>query len=235
MLISSCGLQGRDAGGEGAWDESDIARLSKYEAQLDELESGLEEVGVYRTILDNELQYTRGLDRQDEELIDNSFWPDAEASYGEKIDMETFAEWANEEHAKKAAHQHHVTGISLDINGDTAHAESYIIYSSDMDRDTSRDTGGAPTPGRIPEGTYATLGSGRYLNRYEQREGDWKIRVHEYVHEISMRLEAVDLCAVSCLGRWDTSDISYLRPLQPLSEEERRRRKEKGRNPHAPK
>ena len=95
------------------------------------------------------------------------------------------------------------------------------------------DTAGVATPGRVPPGTYATLGSGRYVNQYVRRNGEWKLLVHEYVHEVSMRLEAVDLCAVGCLGRWDTSDISYLRPLQPLSADERRSRALRGKSPHA--
>jgi hypothetical protein len=78
----------------------------------------------------------------------------------------------------------------------------------------------------------ATLGTGRYVNRYERRNGEWRLIVHEYVHDISMRLEAVDLCATGCLGRWDTTDISYLRPLQPLTVEERRARAELGKTPH---
>ena len=57
--------------------------------------------------------------------------------------------------------------------------------------------------------------------------------VHEYTHDISMMLQAVDLCATACLGRWDRSDISYLRPLNPLSAEERAARAAQSRSPHA--
>ena len=102
-----------------------------------------------------------------------------------------------------------------------------------MQRNKSLDTDGIPTPGRAVVGSFATLGTGRYVNRYERRDGDWRMIVHEYVNDISMRLEAVDLCATGCLGRWDSSDISYMRPLQPLTVEERRQRSEAGTMPHA--
>jgi hypothetical protein len=46
-----------------------------------------------------------------------------------------------------------------------------------------------------------------------------------------MRLPAVDVCADGCLGRWDASDISYRRPLEPLSADERRARVEQGKTP----
>jgi hypothetical protein len=52
------------------------------------------------------------------------------------------------------------------------------------------------------------------------------------VNDISVRLEAVDLCASGCLGRWDSSDISYLRPLESLTTEERRVRAEQSQTPH---
>lgn len=235
LALAAAGVLGYSltAAQSGAGDEGALARLSALEARLAELESALQPAADYRAIRDNGLQYTRGLDRHDEALINGVFWPDADVSYGELIDMDELAVWANESHAEYAAHQHHVTGLSLDIDGDTAHEEGYILYSSDLERDRSLDTDGAPTPGRVVPGSFATLGSGRYVNRYERRDGEWRIRVHEYVHDVSLRLEAVDVCATGCLGRWDRSDISYLRPLQPLSGEERQRRVERGMNPRA--
>jgi hypothetical protein len=217
-----------DAGGQ-----VDPATLSALEARLAEMESAVQSMADHQGILENELQYTRGLDRHDETLITDSFWPDALASYGTLVDIEGLAVWANEGHSNSAAHQHHVTTLSLDIDGDTAHEEGYILYSSDMPRNKTLDAEGAPTPGRAVPGTLTTLGTGRYVNRYERRNGDWRMIVHEYVHDVSMLLETVDLCATNCLGTWDSSDISYLRPLRPLSVEERRERAERGMTPRA--
>lgn len=220
--------------GGGSWSEEDHeAAMNVLVQQIADIESDLERVNGYVAIHDNELQYTRGLDRHDGGLINESLWPDAEASYGRLVTMDELATWANDSHADYATHQHHVTGLTTDIDGDTAHVESYIMFSSDTPRDKSRDAEGVPSPGRIPSGAKASLGTGRYLNRYERRDGAWKSRVHEYVHEISMRLQAVDLCAKGCLGRWDKTDISYLRPLRPLSEMERQRRAEESRRPRA--
>jgi hypothetical protein len=214
-------------------DTADLELLASLEARLGEIESQLMHVADYRAVLDNELQYTRGLDRHDEGLINASFWADAQASYGTLVSMDELAVWANESHAASAAHQHHVTTLTLDVDRDTAHEEGYILYSSDARRDTSFDSEGVPTPGRVVAGSFATLGTGRYVNRYERRDGEWRMIVHEYVHDISMPLEAVDLCARGCLGRWDSSDISYLRPLRPLSRRERAQRAEQGTMPRA--
>lgn len=217
----------------GATDTASPEALAALDARLGALESDVADMTTYQAILDNELEYTRGLDRHDEALERAVFWPDAAISYGTAVPYEELAAWANASHANSAAHQHHVTGLTLDVEGDDAHEEGYILYSSDVQRDRSHDTAGTPTPGRVVAGSFATLGTGRYVNRYERRGGDWRMIVHEYVHDISLRLQAVDLCADGCLGRWDSTDISYLRPLQPLTVEERRARADDGKTPRA--
>ena len=207
--------------------------LAALDARLAALEADVAAMATYQAIWENELEYTRGLDRHDEALERAVFWPDAGISYGTAVPYEELPAWANAGHADSAAHQHHVTGLTLDVDGSTAHEEGYILFSSDMARDKSLDTPGLPTPGRAVAGSFATLGTGRYVNRYERRAGEWRMIVHEYVHDISLRLAAVDLCAEGCLGRWDRSDISYLRPLRSLTEGERRARAEQSRTPHA--
>jgi hypothetical protein len=182
-------------------------------------------------ILRNEMKYTRGLDRHDATLSDDAFWPDAVITYGKVIPVNEIGSWSNDLHSKRAAHQHHVTGLTLDIKGNTAHEEGYILFSADEQRDTHFDTNGTPSPGRVLKGTRATLGTGRYVNRYERRDGEWKMVVHEYVNDLSVSFEPVDLCATGCMARWDTSDLSYQRPLQPLSDSERRQRIERGKKP----
>jgi hypothetical protein len=224
---------GVDPATTGGPDAADLAMLDALEARVAQIEADLKPEADYRGILDNELQYTRGLDRHDEEMISTVFWPDARVSYGELVSMDEMAAWANAGHADSAAHQHHVTGLILDVDGDTAHEEGYIFFSSDMERDTSFDTVGAPTPGRAATGSLTTFGTGRYVNRYERRDGEWRMIVHEYVHDISLMLEPTDLCATACLGRWDRNDISYMRPLRPLSVEEREQRARAGAQPKA--
>lgn len=209
----------------------DLAELRALNAQLGEIEAALEGISTYEAIWENELRYTRGLDRHDLDLERPVFWPDAAISYGSLLNLEDIDTWANVSHANNAAHQHHVTGLTLDVQGDVAHEEGDILYSSDVVRDTSLDVPGTATPGRAVAGSKATLGTGRYVNRYERRNGEWRMIVHEYVHDVSLRLDAIDLCATGCLGRWDRTDISYLRPLEPLTVEERQRRAEQSKTP----
>lgn len=210
----------------------DLSALRAVEARVAKLEADVAPMATYQAIWDNELNYTRGLDRHDPDLMPKSFWAEASISYGSPVKVADIVSYANGGHSNAAAHQHHVTGLTLDVDGNTAHEEGYILYSSDMPRDKSFDTPGEPTPGRALGGRKATLGTGRYENRYERRDGAWRMIVHEYTHDISMKLTPVDLCATACLGRWDRSDISYLRPLNPLSTEDRAARAEQSRRPH---
>ncbi|MEJ0034775.1 MAG: nuclear transport factor 2 family protein [Gammaproteobacteria bacterium] len=216
---------------DGEKSEVDAAALASAEKQVAELESAVRQVADDSAILQNELKYTRGLDRHDEKLSRDAFWPDAIITYGNVIPPNDIGTWANSVHSKRAAHQHHVTGLTLDVDGDTAHEEGYILFTADVQRDTSADTNGVPSPGRVLRGSKATLGTGRYVNRYERRDGQWKMAVHEYVHDLSVSFEPVDLCATACMGRWDPADLSYQRPLQALSESERGQRIERGKKP----
>jgi outer membrane murein-binding lipoprotein Lpp len=213
--------------------DADAATLASLDAQIAGLESDVKQVADDSAILQNELKYTRGLDRHDEKLTRDAYWPDAVITYGNVVPVDEIGSWANSVHSKRAAHQHHVTGLTLDVEGDTAHEEGYILFTADVQRDTRFDTNGVPSPGRVLKGTKATLGTGRYINRYERRDGQWKMAVHEYVHDLSVSFEPVDLCATACLGRWDTSDLSYQRPLQALSDTDRRQRIERGKKPTA--
>src|SRR5512134_1221359 len=75
----------RRAGDEAA---GEMAALSALDAKLAALEADVANVAAYEGIWENELQYTRGLDRHDETLIRNVFWSEAKASYGTLIDVE---------------------------------------------------------------------------------------------------------------------------------------------------
>jgi outer membrane murein-binding lipoprotein Lpp len=213
--------------------DADASALASLDMQLGGLESDVRQVADDSAILQNELKYTRGLDRHDETLARDAFWPDAVITYGNVVPVNEIGSWSNSLHSKRAAHKHHVTGLTLDITADTAHEEGYILFTADVQRDTRFDTAGIPSPGRVLPGSKATLGTGRYINRYERRDGQWKMIVHEYVNELSVSFQPVDLCATACIGSWDTSDLSYQRPLQPLTESERRERIERGKKPTA--
>ena len=75
---------------------------------------------------------------------------------------------ANDLHATSfRGHQHHITTQTVEIDGDTAHAESYIL--------------GVLT--RKGDGEVSDIAGGRYLDRLERRDGEWRIRARRGIGE----------------------------------------------------
>jgi len=138
--------------------------------------------------------------------------------------------------AAYAHHQHHITGQTIDIQGTTAHVESYVWFIA-VPRDTRKDTPGPrATPGRPLVSEDTQLGSGRYIERWEKRDGEWKILVREYAHDVNTFGKTDDYCGRRpCLTRWDKQDLSYVRPLEPLTSEERRALSESNKEIHGAK
>lgn len=152
-------------------------------------------------IRDATLRYTRGLDRHDTELLLSAYHPDARDDHGGFIgSREGFAEVNNALHARHwARHQHHMTNQTIEIDGDSAHAETYVIVNLVR-----------------ADGTVDLAGS-RYVDRLERRDGIWAITdrvcVLEWAGELGKggNIPPFDLFI---LGRWDREDISYVRPLK---------------------
>ncbi len=90
-------------------------------------------------------RYIRGIDRHDKELARSAFWPDARINMGSEPNGRE--DYINREEAALAAygsHQHHITGQTVDLQGNTAHVETYVFFFA-LPRDSS---GGAVSPDR---------------------------------------------------------------------------------------
>jgi hypothetical protein len=69
---------------------------------------------------------------------------------------------------------------------------------------------------RDRDGVTVLVGGGRYLDRLEKRDGEWRIAVRRLVMDYSY---IVDGSAFGDgdrypIGTWDRSDLSYRRPLE---------------------
>lgn len=147
------------------------------------------------------LRYTRGVDRHDDELTAAAYHPEARDDHGAYIGpVQGFIHHANTVHALWwNTHQHYVTNQTIEIDGDTAHAETYFLAS------LRRKTG------------VIDLVGGRYLDRLERREGRWAIAdracLVEWNGELASAQGNVDE-ELFLRGRWDREDLSYQRPLR---------------------
>ena len=160
--------------------------------------------------------YCRGIDRHDVTIINTAYFPDAQDNHGPYRDIVSkgFAEWGNALHAGKTrAHMHNLTTRWVELQGDVALTDTYVLFALLLkDRDE------------------VELGSGRYLDRLERRDGSWRIAARRTTIDMRMTADARVFFAASggyLNGRWDRSDLSYQRPLS-LSPEQRATLDKKG-------
>ncbi|MEJ1963708.1 MAG: nuclear transport factor 2 family protein [Gammaproteobacteria bacterium] len=185
-------------------------------------------------IADTLQRYIRGIDRHDKDLARSAFWPEARINLGTALGRDEYIDHEEAALAAYASHQHHITGQTVDLQGNTAHVESYVFFFA-LPRDRHTDAVGRATPGHALVSEKTRVGSGRYIERWEKRNGEWKILVREYAHDLSVDAETVDYCGTRpCIGRWDRDDLSYMRPLQPQTDEQRRARAEGTRKTSSP-
>lgn len=165
------------------------------------------DLSAVQTLLDKEairdvsLRYTRGIDRHDDALMASAYHPDATDDHGAFIGSgEAFVEHANRVHAQNwVCHQHYVTNQVIDLDGDTAHCESYFLAVL-----------------KRPDGVCDQVG-GRYIDRIDRRDGKWAVadRICMVEWNVEARADAAPLDAsIFVSGTWDKSDPSYRRPLR---------------------
>lgn len=109
---------------------------------------------------DNLVEYCRGQDRKDLELVKSTFWPEATDNHGMfNGPAHEFCEWAFEKQkVDQYASHHYVTNVLSEIDGDTARRESAVIYVMVKPGDEPTDVMG-----------------GRYRDLCERRDGVWKV------------------------------------------------------------
>ena len=135
----------------------------------------LQELLDRQDILDCVHRYCRAVDRFDREMLLSVYHPDAIDDHGYFVGgREAFADWAFGYHSLYQDATHHVvTNHTCDLDGDTAHAETYWMFSG-INRNT---TTGATVP--------PTLHFGRYIDRFERRDGKWAIAARACVDRMA--------------------------------------------------
>ncbi len=155
-------------------------------------------------ILDCISRHARGCDRHDVDLITSAYHNDGVDEHGHAVNSgPDYGEWANGTHAETSrVHTHNITTHTCEIDGDTAHADSYVIVVLIG-----------------PDGKSAQFITGRYIDRLERREGKWRIAVRRSTVEGMFLADARVLQSSFftekgyLVGTRDRSDLSYQRPL----------------------
>jgi hypothetical protein len=159
------------------------------------------------------LRYARGIDRLDWELVASCFHEDgvvdssffkhgAQELYAARLagdDREHLGSWAD-------LSAHYVLNCLVSVDGDTAGGETYCVAlhrtrKRDEEIPVPIDDPGRPG-GSDGEERDVVIGL-RYIDRFDRRDGTWKITRREFVWEWT-RVDAV-------LGRWTIDPAGYRR------------------------
>jgi hypothetical protein len=171
----------------------------------DELATLRREVGYLKdrtAILDCVMRQSRGHDRHDLELMTDVYHHDAVDEHGPVVKAAAdYGEYANAAHTSVFIdHLHNITTHTCEIDGEVAHAESYVIGTM-----------------RVKDHKTVSLIGGRYLDRLEKRDGEWKIALRRCTIEWTMNGDTSLISSGAfrgfLKGTWDRSDPSYARPL----------------------
>ena len=151
-------------------------------------------------------RYTRGVDRLDFELAKTAYHPDAVDDRGAFTGSpEAFMTWLKPHLSGAGGTSHNISNVTIELDGDQAHAESYVIYHVWM-----------------PDGASVVIGGARYIDRLERRKGVWAIMHREALMDFIFRGPTTPLQPNSMIGARDRSDRSYLRPLEPTPDAKQR-------------
>jgi SnoaL-like domain len=173
--------------------------------ELQELQRKIDYLMDRQAILDCIASHVRGHERHDSTLITGAHHDDGFDEHGKTVNPgPSYAQWINAGHAAGSQnHLHNITTRTVEIEGEVAHAESYVLVTLlNHDRVTARFT------------------NGRYIDRLETREGVWRIAVRGSTVEILITADTSGLTNPLFVkqgysrGSRDSSDLSYLRPLQ---------------------
>jgi SnoaL-like domain len=164
----------------------------------------LEHLADRQDILDCLNRFCRGMDRFDRDLFLSAFHTDATIAAGVYVGgPNALYDWAQDLHNQgQVATQHGMLNHFCEIEGHTAHTETYYMFVG-RNRDDSN-----------------WIAGGRYIDRLEKREGVWRIALRTNVIEWSgvlptMPLPFADVPGIHGNGAPVRSkdDPSYQRPL----------------------
>lgn len=149
-------------------------------------------------------RFCRGMDRFDRDLFLSAFHEDAILAAGEFVGSapDVYDRAARMHQEGQVATHHNLLNQTVEITGDTAHSETYYLFV-----------------GRNHDATNWIAG-GRYIDRLERRNGEWRIMLRTNAIEWSGSVPSfpipfTDVADIHLNGTpaRDSTDPSYTRPL----------------------
>ena len=139
------------------------------EAAIDRL---LAEAAIKRVLH----RYCYGADRADEEALRSVYHEDGIDEHGTNFvgsgwDFAAYTCALAREAPHFSTMQHHITTMNIEIHGLVAAAETYVLAL------------------HVPvSGNQIAMVGGRYLDRFECRDGEWRVAYRRFVHDLDVQL-----------------------------------------------
>jgi SnoaL-like domain len=139
------------------------------------LEARLKLVEDRQAIYDVIVRYCRGVDRSDPDLVLSAFHDDAlDNHFGVVLPFREAigtlkAARIDGTSPSKTTSMHNICNVLIKLDGDVARCESYVVVIV-----------------RIPQegGAIDWMHAGRYLDRFERRNGEWRIAYRTVVYDL---------------------------------------------------
>lgn len=151
----------------------------------------IETVIARQDIYDCLMRYARGIDRADLALVKSAYWDDAHEVHGPAYNgpvMRYLDAAVARMQADRPTMQHMVSNVHIEFEGeDVAWVESYILTFARFAKDGEE---------------YDTLTGARAHDRFERRDGEWRIARRDAVFDWNRDQPSNQTW---CLGRFDTA------------------------------
>lgn len=153
------------------------------------------------------MRYARGTDRGDAALLKSCYHEDAIEEHGSTYagPAHDYVDGAVARIMKMGVMAHYVGNISIELDGDVAYVETYVLTFARFEKD------GAP---------WDTLTGGRIVDRFERRDGVWKIAHRKMAFDWNRDAPASEGWCLGMfnpddpqmiMGRKGSEDLSYQR------------------------
>lgn len=166
-------------------------------------------------IRDAMLRYCRGIDRRQWDVARSVFFDDATDHHGDfKGGIDEFFTWIQPQHDQVAKSSHMLGNMLIEFASDgVAVVESYFVVNLELGPEASGHRkqfvadAAKEAPGRVKLDVY-----GRYVDRFEKRDGDWRVARRQVVFDSQHSqplIGNVDDNSHWVLGRRDAEDAIF--------------------------
>jgi hypothetical protein len=184
-------------------------------------QADLEDLVARRDIQQVLVRYCTALDRADLAMMETVYWPDGIDIHGifsgEAAEFVPFIVDGIKRWFEVAVHA--ISNVSINVGGDQAASEAYLYSVCIVPQEQAQDIFGDSYlarhgAGALDPGRHLFQMGGRYLDRFERRNGEWRIIQRQVVLDWNDNWPSTDLpkqifAAPSRRAEWGRGDAFY--------------------------